>query len=260
VPPVDVEERGSEQQASEVAWIAQPVLKRRREHRDRTPMVVALVVGAVAIAVLKPWGLGAPAATSLEPPAATAPVAPILAPAAVPTAEPVIADPNAMTCLTHQVEQVLTLERWPDREIKSWSQPTGPMLTLSSSHVVGIGLCPGTGPVPSGASGPEASRDPLAWGPAVITDVKRIDGGRTDDLGVPRLLTHETDYVAAGVLYGPPPTAHVAPGASPRSEGSLAPLTTWRAGRYRIDYTFPGDPDHWDRTVVVEILTPLNNG
>jgi hypothetical protein len=259
VPPVDVEEQGSGEQPSEATWIAQPVLKGRPNHRDRTPMVVALVVGAVAIAALKPWSLGGPAATPPGPRLATGPLAPILAPAAVPTPGPVIADRNAMTCLTHQVEQVLTLERWPDREIKSWSQPTGPMLTLSSSHVVGIGLCPGTGPVPSAPSGPEESRDPLAWGPAVVTDVQRIDGTKTDDLGTPPLLTQETDYVAAGVLYGPPPTAHVAPGASAWSEGSLAPLTTWRAGRYLLDFVYPGDPDHRNRSVVIEIETPLNN-
>src|SRR4051812_16289187 len=138
VSPVDVEERASSiEDAGEAAWSPQAVLKGRGNRRDRTSLALALVIGAVAVAIVKPWAIGGPRATAGAGAGTSAAVGPSTAPQ--PTAGPVIADPNAMACLTHQVEQVLTLERWPDREIKSWSQDDGPMsLTISSSHLVGI--------------------------------------------------------------------------------------------------------------------------
>lgn len=171
-----------------------------------------------------------------------------------------------MTCLTHQVEQVMTLERWPDREIKSWSQSDGVAVKISSSHVVGIGVCPGIGPVPSTSAAPEAPRDPETWGGAVLTDVRRLDGD-AQDLGKPRRITEQTDYVAAGVLYGPPvPTltrqggAQASPAGPASLQAGIEALESWPAGRYEISYFFPGDPATIARTVVLEITTPLHDG
>jgi hypothetical protein len=93
-----------------------------------------------------------------------------------------------------------------------------------------------------------------------VTDVHRLGSVTAENLGAPPLLTQETDYVAAGVLYGPPPMPAASAGAPARSEGSAAPASAWPPGAYGIDYFFPGDPDHRARHVVVEIKTPLNSG
>jgi hypothetical protein len=232
------------------------VLKGARNRRDRTSIAVAIVVGAVAIAAIKPWGIAAPDATGSVAEAPTAVAAGSIAPQ--PTSGPVIADRNAMTCLTHQVEQVLTLERWPDREIKSWSQANGPVtLTISSSHLVGIGVCPGNAPVPLTAV-PGPSRDPLGWGPAVLTAVDLI-GETTTYSGPPPQITVQTDYVAAGVLYGPPLLPDASPAGPASAEGSARPLVTWPPGEYAIGYFFPGDPNRENRTIHIEITTPLND-
>lgn len=262
MPDVDVEERGSgPEQAGEVAWSPTPVLRRPPGRRDRTTTLLAIAVAAVALAVLKPWGAGFAAPTA---PVAVLPSAAAGAesrqPVALPTPRPVIADRNAMTCLTHQVEQVLTLERWPDREIKSWSQPDGPMVTISSSHVVGIGVCPGIGPAGSALPVTSPSREPEVWSGADVTDVRLLEGDVSRDLGAPPQITVETDYVAAAVLFGAPAPAGEA---SPRPSGGpqpSAPLAAWPAGRYELIYVFPGDPDRVRRTVIVEITTPLNDG
>jgi hypothetical protein len=257
VSPIDTEERGSAPaDGGEAAWSPEPVLKGPRNRRDRTSIAVALVIGAVAVAVLKPWGMGAPAASGALAAGPTAAILPSTAPQ--PTPGPVIADPNAMACLTHQVEQVLTLERWPDREIKSWSQADGPVgLAISSSHVVGIGVCPGTGPV-AGTGAPAPSRDPLAWSAAVVTGIE-VGGATPSYFGPPPQITVQADYVAAGVLYGPPPLPHASPSGSAAAEGSATPLSAWRPGTYGIGYYFPGDPNRENRTITVEITTPLND-
>jgi hypothetical protein len=172
----------------------------------------------------------------------------------------VISDRNAMSCLVHQAEQLLSLERWPDREVKSWSQPDGGIVGISSSHVVGIGICPGIGPVPSSQPAAEASRDPLAWSAAVITDVQALVGSAVEELGRPPRITVQADYVAAGVLYGAPVDPSASAGGPAWRQSPDGALQPWPAGRYRITYVFPGDPQQVTRTVVVEITTPRNGG
>lgn len=265
---VDVEDRGpGAEQAGEVAWSPAPVLRRRAGRRDRTAILVAVTLVAVAIAAIKPWGVAAPPPT---PPAVgvvgpSAVVGPRLSAAPQPTPGPVIADRNAMTCLTHQVEQVLTLERWPDREIKSWSQASGGVVTISSSHVVGLGVCPGIGPAVADPPNADALRDPLAWAGAILTDVRQLDG-KARDLGRPARITEQTDYVAAGVLYGAPiPDVPVraTPKASPAGpawrQDPSGDLPAWPPGRYEIRYFFPGDPASALRSFILEISTPLND-
>ena len=260
MPPVDVEDRGPGQdQPGEAAWRPEPVLKGQRNRRGRVGTVIAITAVAIAVAAIKPWGIGGPGASPSLTGAPPAVVAPQESTAAQPTPAPVIADRNAMTCLTHQVEQVLTLERWADREIKSWSQPDGPMVIISSSHVVGIGVCPGIGPAAS-AGAATASRDPIVWAGAVVTDVQVVKGSKVVDLAAPPQITVQTDYVGAGVLYGAPLQVGLAsPGPSAEPLPSLL-LPAWPAGRYKISYVFPGDPEHTTRTVVVQITTPLNDG
>ena len=276
---VDVEERGQRtltpehDHAGEATWTPSPVLRGRRARRDRTGTLVALTLVAIAVAAVKPWGLGAPLPSVPPPTVDTGLVLPPPSSAPQPTPGPVIADRNAMTCLTHQVEQVLTLERWPDREIKSWSQPESGVVTISSSHVVGIGVCPGIGPVLSSSGASEPPRDPEAWGGAVLTDVRLLDGGDDQDLGRPPRITQQADYVAAGVLYGPPvPVVTRHEGvqtSSPGPQSSAGPawrqvltasLQPWPAGRYAISYFFPGDPETVVRTVIVQIVAPLHDG
>jgi hypothetical protein len=270
VSQVDVEEQApGRERASEVAWSPAPVIKRRAGRRDRTGMLVAITLAGVAVATIKPWGIGAPAATDAAVPAVAGPsdvVHPVISAAPPPTPAPVIADPNAMTCLTHQVEQVLTLERWPDREIKSWSQASGGVVTVSSSHVVGVGVCPGIGPAVADPPNADAGRNPLLWGAAVVTDVRRLDGAKPMDLGRPARITEQADYVAAGVLYGAPipdvtiraPAKPSPPGPAWR-QGATGDLPAWPAGRYEIRYFFPGDPDTAARSLLLEISTPLND-
>ena len=259
MPPVDVEERsdGSDG-AGEASWKPAPVQRRKPGRRDRTQILIAVTIGAIALAVVKPWGLGVP----LPSPAAAAPTSALPAGSAapVPTPGPVIADRNAMACLVHQAEQVLTLERWPDREVKSWSQPVDGVVTISSGHVVGVGICPGIGAVASTDATTAPWRDPLVWGAAVVTDIQAVDAAGHRDLGRPPTLTVQADYVAAGVLYGPPldPKGVAASAPAPRQSAGATPRP-WPPGRYEIRYFFPGDPDKVARTVIVEITTPLHD-
>jgi len=257
----------------EAAWSPKPVIKRGRTWRDRPSTLVVVAVGLIAIAILKPWSIGAP--PSASPDGALASAQSLAGPSAGSTAssQPVaIADPNAMLCLTHQTEQVLTLERWEDHEVKSWSPPTGASLgasdaggtlTIASSHVVGIGVCPGTGPADGTPSLPNASpdaRDPVAWSGAIVTGVQLLEAGGPRNLGAPPRITVQTDYVAAGVLYGAPlpPEGLSSAGASERPTPSGV-LPVWPPGRYMISYHYPGDPARISRSVVLEIRTPLHD-
>jgi len=230
-----------------------------------------IAVAAIAAAIVKPWDVPAP------PPgiARATQAIPVTAPpdVATPSHPPAIVDPNAMICLTHQSEQVLTLERWDDREIKSWSPPTGaaPLgaggdgVTIASTHVVGIGVCPGVGS-PAGlgsAPGPsEPPRDAVAWFAAVVTNVQALDPGGIRDLGEPPRITVESDYIAAGVLYGAPdPDRAPATSTPPSPPVQAAPtLPFWQPGRYGITYYFPGDPAQELRFVMVDIRRPMNDG
>ena len=107
-PQVDVEDRGPARgvtgdQAGEAAWSPTPVLRTRRSRRDRTGLLIAIALVGIAVAAIKPWGAAMPApsaAAAVEPSAVVAPPA---SSAPQPTAGPVIADRNAMACLTHQV-------------------------------------------------------------------------------------------------------------------------------------------------------------
>jgi hypothetical protein len=226
----------------------------------------------LALAILKPWGGGPPASPS-EASVTLAPPTGAPVPAPTPAAPDwAVTDSNAMTCLTHQSEQVLTLERWPDREIKSWFQATAagaeipeglaPAVIISSSRVVGIGVCPGTGPVDANPASPQASAGLELWAGAVVTSVRLLGPSGWAELGTPRRITVQTDYIAAGVLYGPPETFVAAPAATAPAatdgEGTAPALATWRPGRYAIGYYFPRDPGHAGRWVVVEIRAPLH--
>jgi hypothetical protein len=256
--------------ADDLTWRMAPVIRADRQRRDPTATIVVVGVALLAIAILKPWAALQPAGAA--PPVASGRTSVVGQPSTPPTTarpQPAIVDPNAMACLVHQAEQVMTLERWPDREIKSWSGAVGagtrfpdaqtPAVPIASSHLIGIGICPGTGPtnvVPAPGATPDLI-DPLAWAGARITDVELVAGGTSDDLGPVPAITVQTDYVAAGVLFGPPGSPGVRPGASPGS-GAATELPAWPPGRYALRYEYPGDPDHRIRWVVVDIKLPLN--
>jgi hypothetical protein len=260
---------GEEGQAS---WSRAPVLKGTRTWRNQPSTLVFIATAAITIAIVKPWGVASPPPAVPGATQAAHQGVPSSSGRAAPSPRPVIADPNAMICLTHQLEQVLTLERWDDREIKSWSPPTGSSpagaegggVTIASSHVVGIGVCPGIGAATDGGSAPGPSgpaRDPVAWLAAIVTDVRVLAPDGTHDLGAPPRITVESDYIAAGVLYGapdPPVGTESAPPSPPGAPG--AALRFWPSGRYVITYYFPGDPTREMRSVVVNIRRPLNDG
>jgi hypothetical protein len=115
------------------------------------PLIV-VVVALVVIAVLKPWGGGAPSrATSsgaAASPTAGGPAAIALAPSP-PGRSP---DPNSISCLRPIGWRLVTLQRSADRETRTWlvvtsAAATGPgdgtisVARLTENDVVGIGFC-----------------------------------------------------------------------------------------------------------------------
>lgn len=273
-------------QRPRTAPVASPAAGPRRASILATAIVVAL-----ALAVVKPWSLGqagpgAGASGIAIPLRATPTGSPGIA-SATPSAPP--GDPSAMACLAGEAEQVLTVERSADREVRSWIvvpelAATGPLdprlvpLTIFSSHVVGVGVCAartgaGVSPTP-GTAGPGAGSG------ATIVDVESISivagVAVAADRGPPQMLAGALNSTDPAPLYGPPVGVAPSPG-EPASPSAHATATTratggtdsptpssgamaWRAGSYALEFRFPFE----DRTVVrwlrIDLVTGAGGG
>lgn len=226
--------------------------------RPREPRVlVALAAAFLLLALLKPWSFLEDGAAGQSPgpssiPSGSAPAIAMRSPEATPSPVP---DPNAMDCLSDQMEQVVILERWPGNEVRSWIATSkvaarGPLddrlvaIPIFSSHVVGLGVCS------SGAGG-------VSGVTARVVDVRSItessDGPVSVSLGIPDPITRGVGGADAAMLYGAPGT--VPPKASvgrapvdgrtdrtgtPSLPRSRAP-STWPTGSYAIAFSFPSD-------------------
>ncbi len=260
-----------------------PVASGAAEPRRRASILAAAIVVALALAVVKPWSLGQAG------PGANGSAIPLRA---TPTGSPGIAsvspttpagDPNAMACLAGEAEQVLTVERSADREVRSWIAvpglaATGPLdprlvpLTIFSSHVVGLGVCaarPGTGASP-------VSEAPTAGSEsgATLVDVRSITlvaGVATaTDLGPPQLLPDALNGQDPALLYGPPSVGGPAATASAttqasRATGSPSPPASsgeaaWRAGWYAIAFRFASDDASVLRWLRIDLATGAGGG
>ena len=204
-----------------------------RDHRRCWPWPIA-----------KPWSLvatGSPAGAvsgSPIPPRPTRRRTPAIGP--YPPAATPSGDPNAMACLADETEQVLTVERSAEREVRSWiavpdlSTPRAARPATGAPHDLleprggSRGLCRGTtsglAPIGGPAGVGEASG-------AIVTDVQSI----TIVAGMPRAqsisgrracLPARSTATDPALLYGPPPRG----GARLVDRLALAP-TTGAAGR-----------------------------
>jgi hypothetical protein len=259
----------------------------------RASILASSIVVALALAVLKPWSLvqtgpGTGASGSAVPLWATPTGSPGSA-STSPSAPP--GDPNAMACLADETEQVLTVERSADREVRSWiAAPelaaTGPLdprlvpLTVFSSHVVGIGVCAartaaGVSPTP-GAGGPGAGSGATILDVESITIVSGV--AVAADLGPPQLLAGALNSTDPAPLYGPPPTGVPAATSShagaPSAHASVTTRATdvqdsasptpgeaaWRAGSYAIAFRFPFDAGTVVRWLRIDLVTGVGGG
>lgn len=197
--------------------------------RDRTVwFVVGVVIGALTLAVLKPWSIGLPTA----------------APAATPTQVGVAASPRPSlaasqppgpaNCYNNEAYRLVTAERTLGRDFRSWiavepvpaTQPDDPLiptLSIVSGRLLGLGLC---GPQLEGAT-PAADESTVLW----------VPGGRTAPSGVIALdlvLLEPLDEFGSGAgrLYKPPPELA---GAG----------RSWPNGRYLMELRKDDGPSLW---------------
>ncbi len=260
----------------------------RFERPGRAPsFVVATIAAFLLIAILKPWSFGDEAGGGPRvPSSASASVG--LAIDAVPSRRttptpaptpPGIDDPNAMTCMPDDTEQIVIMERSAGREVRSWiasrdvaaSGPLDPRLVptvVFSSHVVGLGVC---APRTAAAAGQPAAR---------LLEIQSIDvtgvGARATELRLPAPITLQPSDVDAAVLYGVPGSRANAPAApqpserlldqpvgeatssrQPSSAGEPSPAaaeTAWPTGAYAIAFRFASDDPNLVRWLRVDLV------
>lgn len=241
--------------------------------RPREPSVLVAVVAAfLLIALVKPWSFGENGSDSGGS----------AAPGAIPSgtghgidAEPspaptsTILDPNAMACLTDQMEQVVIIERWAGHEVRSWvasvdMTASGPLdarlepVSIFSSHVIGLGVCAPRAQV--GTQGPAA----------LLLDVQSIvqaaGGQMAVDIGRPAPITVQPSGQDLAVLYGAPgvtlsrasagPAASEPPPRTSSGTGLPAPtdLATWPTGSYAIAFRFPSDAPYLVRWLRIDLV------
>ncbi len=246
----------------------------------RASILAASIVVALALAVLKPWslvqtgpGTGAGSAVPLRATPTGSPGSASAGPSAPP------GDPSAMACLADETEQVLTVERSADREVRSWIAvpelaATGPLdprlvpVTIFSSHVVGVGVCAAR--TAAGASPPPGAAGPGAGSGATIVDVEAITivagVAVATDLGPPQPLAGALNSTDPAPLYGPPaggvgPSPSGAPASGAPGPPSPSPQeAAWRAGSYAIAFRFPFDADTVVRWLRIDLVTGVGGG
>ena len=172
-----------------------------------------------------------------------------------------------MACLSGETEQLVTIERWPGHEVRSWDAISGELalgpldgrlqpVAIFSSHVVGLGIC---ARLVNGATPAPAAR---------LLDVLAITGTTAShrsaiDLGLPGRLTDQGDDPAAASLYGPP-AAILPAGASP-DRLTPAPFptpdgSTWSTGSYAIAYAYASDGPHVTRWLRLDVIAGAGQG
>jgi len=249
----------------------EPAIIRVPSPRRQGPSVVLVLAAAlVALAILKPWGIGA----SSGPPTTTRSSLPASAsagPPSTPIAEVAVPDPNAMACMSSEGDRLLALLRAPGLEVRTWltlnpsnlADPADPSvvpLRLPTSHVIGLGVCARrTVQESSVASAAEIVDVVLVTtpGPVALTD-----------LGAPVVITRQPGPPSLGVLYGPPaglvsarspaavtarPPSNPGPGAPDPSAGAES-WPIWPAGSYALAFRYPADPPSVVRWVRLDIV------
>lgn len=227
--------------------------------RPRGPaVVISAILVAVVLAIAKPWSFGQPGppgTQSSSRPAGT-PVSVASPPPPTPAQQ---VDPNGMSCLSGDVEQVVAFDRVARDEVRSWiavedAPVTGPLdqrlarITIHSSHVVGLGIC--------GrfiADGLPVAARLLAIVPLATTP----DGPSVTKLVVPQPITLSVGGPDAAVLYGPPPDTIASPllaqASDGPSDGDLG-FATWPMGQYALAFRFPSDRPNVVRWLGIDLL------
>jgi hypothetical protein len=196
--------------------------------RDRTIwFVVGAVIGALALAIVKPWGLGVSGGPST--PAGT----PInVAQNSRPSPSRSL-PPGPVNCYNDEAFRLVTAERTLGKDIRSWiavepipatrpDDPRIPTLSIVSGRLLGVGLCgPRTEGVEAGAD-----ESTMLWIPdsltpvgAVALELVRLD--RLDEFGS-----------GEGQLHKPPPTI-------------TGPTRSWPNGRYVMELRRTGEASLW---------------
>jgi hypothetical protein len=123
-------------------------------------------------------------------------------------------------------------------------EPIDPRLEpvpIFADQLVGIGVCAGLSPSPSGGS---------ATAPARIVDVRRLEettrGSLLIDLGRPMAITAEPIGPDGAILYGPP---------SSRSGSAV-----WSPGRYALEFRFAYDAFGVSRWLRIDIAPTTPRG
>jgi hypothetical protein len=227
--------------------------------RSREPRILVAVAAAfLLLALLKPWSFGESGDTGGRSPApstvpsGSAPALGVLPSATTPSPAP---DPNAMDCLSDRTEQVVVLERWPGKEVRSWiAAPevvaSGPLddhlevIQIFSSHVVGLGIC---------ASGNVGGHGSTARFVDVRSIIESSDGSSSVSLGLPQPITREVGGADSARLYGAPGELpqRGSVGRTPGDQGTgrsgrpsaarTPPSPTWPTGAYAVGFSFPSD-------------------
>ncbi|HEX5240981.1 MAG TPA: hypothetical protein VFW20_08290 [Candidatus Limnocylindrales bacterium] len=245
----------------------QPITERIATGPSRgTGPLVALLVGLVAIAILKPWDLLAPAAsdplaglpggTGASP--SPGPVAAASPPRPTPRAS---LDPNATPCMSANGARLVTLIRTPTQDVRSWQlvdgavgrdafQPGLVPVRIPSQHVIGLGIC---GVPPAVSAGQRAG--------AELLDVTLVDvpAGAIEDLGRPEILS-SGDGPEDAVLYEASAPVRRLPVASPPvpSDGFVSGpfrLGAWAPGTYAAAFRYPADPAGVVRWIRFDIVS-----
>jgi hypothetical protein len=189
------------------------------DQRGPSPFLIGVVIFAIALAVLKPWGGADGPGTNRR----VVPPRPTPSPRATTAAEAEEAI-VAETCLSSTGWRIATVERWGDRTIRSWraaepvtaSGPTDPAILpvpTAARAVLALGYC-----APVSGDRPAESATVAVWRLRPDTGAERLYG-----------LSRFAPPVASslGALWVPP-------GERLGSRGRREPGLAWPPGTYVI--------------------------
>ena len=213
----------------------------------RMQLLIVVVIGALVIQVIRPWGDGASgrASTAVASAAVAAEMSPTTrAIPATPSTDPEPASASRLhvTCGSTDGWRATTTQVWPDRAIpiRSWIaiEPVGagdpldtaiPFAPVAADEVTAIGFC---------APLDEALRPPVSIRPSLW----RISGGRAVPLAL--VPADPADHDALRGLWLPP--------SGVGAIGRGVPADAWPPGRYVIELATPGGT--YRRRLGIEIL------
>jgi hypothetical protein len=198
--------------------------------RDRTVwFVLGLVVGALVLAVMKPWGLGSPTQPAAGTTGSAVGGAGTTRPAPSST-EP----PGPANCYNNEAYRLVTAERTLGRDIRSWiavepvpaTQPDDariPTLSIVSGRLLGLGLC---GPRVEGVTA-GADESTVLWVPP-----ERSAQASVRVMDLVRLEPLDEFGSGEGQLYKPP-------------VDYAGPDRSWPNGRYVMELGQSGGGSFW---------------